>query len=199
MNVSSRWCVTAVFALGALACSDPVPPPAQGAFIVSVKPASPAPVGKSCPTSAITYDVPVVRDKMENPPQELTDSRYTRKIIDGESSARVECAVKSGGGGFTFSGKITQGDRGLTISDGTLGADKKGTARVTVTKSGSPGFATLISPMANCTVDAAQTNNNNLQVKAGSMWARFTCAAVESAPTNSCAADGIFVFENCDQ
>jgi hypothetical protein len=129
MNVSSRWCVTAVFALAALACSDPVPPPAQGAFIASVKPASPQPAGKSCPTSAVTYDVPNIRDT--KPAEVLTDGRYLHKIVDGDAGG-VSCTVKGGSGGFTFSGKITQGDRGLNISDGTLGADKKGTARMTL-------------------------------------------------------------------
>jgi len=198
MNVSSRWCVTAVFALGALACSDPVPPPAQGAFIASVKPASPQPAGKSCPTSAITYDVPIVREKMANPPEFLTQDRYIRKIVDGDGGASVSCSV-TGGSTFKFSGKIQQGDRGLSFSDGTIGADKKGTARITVIKSGSPGFPTMISPMANCTIDAAKANGNNFQIKAGSMWASFNCATVESPPTDSCSSDGFIVFENCDQ
>ena len=196
MNVSSRWCVTAVFALAALACSDPVPPPAQGAFKASVKPSSPAPLGKSCPTSAYTYDVPIVLDT--KPAEVLDEDNYTHKIIDGESGASVSCTVK-GGSTFTFSGKISMGDRGLSISNGTIGADKKGTAQITVIKSGQPGFPTMISPMANCTVDAAKANGNNYQVKAGSMWAKFTCASVESPPSDSCAADGFFVLENCNQ
>ena len=133
MNVSSRWCVTAVFALAALACSDPVPPPAQGAFIAYVKPASPQPAGKSCPTSAVSYDVPKVLET--EPAKQLDADNYTHKIIDGESGASVACTVK-GGSTFTFEGKIQLGDRGLNITDGTVGADKKGTARVTVIKSG---------------------------------------------------------------
>jgi hypothetical protein len=196
MNVSSRWCVTAVFALGALACSDPVPPPAQGAFKASVEPASPAPAGKSCPTSAYTYDVPNALET--DPGKQLDEDNYTHKAIDGENGASVSCSVK-GGPPFTFSGKISRGDRGLTISDGTIGADQKGTARITVIKTGSPGFPTMISPMASCTIDAAKANGNNYQVKPGSMWARFVCPSVESPPSESCAADGYFVLENCEQ
>jgi hypothetical protein len=196
MNVSSRWCVTAVFALGALACSDPVPPPAQGAFKASVKPASPQPAGKSCPTSAYTYDVPNVLET--DPAKQLDEDNYTHKTIDGENGSSVSCSIK-GSSTFNFSGKISRADRGLSISDGTIGADKKGTARITVIKSGNPGFPTMISPMANCTIDAAKADGNKYQIKAGSMWARFVCPSVESPPSDSCAADGFFVLENCDQ
>jgi hypothetical protein len=144
----------------------------------------------------MTYDVPKV---LETKPAEVLDAdNYTHKIVDGESGASVSCTVK-GSSTFTFAGKISLGDRGLNISDGTIGADKKGTARITVIKSGSPGFPTMISPMANCTIDAAKANGNNYQVKAGSLWARFACPAVESPPSDSCAADGWVVLENCNQ
>ena len=64
MHVSSRWCVTAVFALGALSCSDPVAPPAQGAFIASISAPSPAQPEKACPIGgAFTFDVPEIREK----------------------------------------------------------------------------------------------------------------------------------------
>ncbi|HKY36860.1 MAG TPA: hypothetical protein VJN18_13020 [Polyangiaceae bacterium] len=198
MNVSSRWCVTAVFALATFGCSDPVPPPAKGAFIASVKPATSPPVGKACPTSAFTYDVPIVLEKMANPPEFLTENRYKRKIVDGESGASVSCAVK-GRSTFTFSGEIQLGDRGLSFSNGTIGADKKGTAQVTVIKTGSPGFPTMMSPTANCTIDAAKADGNNYQIEAGHIWARFVCPSVENVPTDFCAADGFLVFENCDQ
>jgi hypothetical protein len=199
MNLSSRWCVTAVVALGALGCSDPVPPPAQGAFIASVSSVSPAPAGKMCPSgAALTYDVPAI-DPAAIPPQALDADTYLHKIIDGEDSSTVRCTVK-GSSSFTFSGRISLGGKALEVSNGTLGADKKGTARVTLTKSSTPGFSnSLSSEPAGCQIDAAPANGNNFQVKPGSMWAHFNCPAVMHEPSDYCKADGFFVFENCDQ
>jgi len=197
MNVSSRWCVTAVVALGALGCSDPVPPPAQGAFVATVQSVSPPIDGKSCPSGAsLTYDVPKV-DPTLIPPQTLEPNRYLHKLIDGQDGSTVRCSVS---GSFKFSGRISLGGRALEISDGMLGADKKGTAHVTVTKSDQPGFShSLSSPMNTCVIDAAAASGNNFQVKAGSIWASFTCPTVEAEPSDACKASGIFVLENCDQ
>jgi hypothetical protein len=201
MNVSSRWCVTAVVALGALGCSDPVPPPAQGAFYTTVQSVSPPIAGKSCPSgTSLSYDVPHVDPKL-NPPETLEANRYLHKIIDGQNGSTVRCSV-SGGSTFTFTGNIMLGGQGLEISDGTLGADKKGTARITVTKSDQPGFShSLRSPAPpDCTVDAVGVAGaNQFQVKAGSMWASFSCPTVLAEPTDACKAGGIFVLENCDQ
>lgn len=193
MHVSSRWCVTAVFALGALSCSDPVAPPAQGAFVTTIKAPSPAPMGKSCPTSvSFTYDVPRILDT--KPTEGLDQDTYLHRIVDGENSAQVSCKVT----GSSFSGRIVLGGRALSISSGTLGADKKGTAQITVTNSESLSTS-LISPTANCTVDAAGTASNKFQVKGGSMWASFSCPSVEAAPNEYCTAGGFFVLENCEQ
>jgi hypothetical protein len=201
MNLSSRWCVTAVVALGALGCSDPVPPPAQGAFWANVKSVSPPPAGKSCPSGAsLTFDVPAV-DPSNIPPKptQLDADNYQVKIIDGEDQAEVSCKVK-GKSTFTVEGTIKLGNKSLAISSGTLGADKKGTARVTLRDSGNPGFSGALSaPTANCTIDAAAAPGNNFQVKAGSIWGHFDCASVEQTPSDYCKADGFFVFENCDQ
>jgi hypothetical protein len=199
MNLSSRWCVTAVVALGALGCSDPVPPPAQGAFWANVKSVSPPPSGKSCPSGpTLTFDVPAV-DTMLNPPQTLNALTYKQKLVDGQESGEVSCAVK-GSGPFTVEGTVKFGNKSLAVSSGTLGADKKGTARITLRDSGNPGFSGALSaPSATCTLDAAAAAGNNFQVKPGSIWGHFSCASVEQAPSDYCQADGYFVFENCDQ
>ena len=189
MHVSSRWCVTAVFALGALSCSDPVPPPAQGAFLATVKAASSPPNGRSCPSSiSFTYDVPSIQ--ATKPLEALDENTYLHRTIDGEDNASVSCKVV-GSSTFTFKGRIVLGGRALTVASGTLGADKKGTAQVTVTSSENLS-GSLISPMANCLVEA-------YQVKAGSMWASFNCPSVEAPPSDYCSANGFFVLENCEQ
>jgi hypothetical protein len=197
MNLSSRWCVTAVVALGALGCSDSVPPPAQGAFWANVKSVSPSPTGKSCSAGAsLTFDVPTV-DPMLN--QTLDRDTYLHKLIDGEDKAEVSCAVK-GKSSFTVEGTIQLGNKSFSISNGTLGADKKGTARITLRSAGTPGFSgALSSPSNTCTLDAAAASGNNFQVRPGSVWGHFDCPSVEQAPTDYCKADGFFVLENCDQ
>jgi hypothetical protein len=177
-----------------------VPPPAQGAFIAEVRSVSPAPAGKSCPSgAAFTYDVPDVTSQPIPPkgPETLTALRYLHKIIDGEDSSTVACTV-SGGSTFRFSGKISLAGKGIEITGGTLGADKKGTASITVSNSvklSSP----LAAPTPNCTIDAAPASDNNFQVRPGSMWASYSCPNVEHAPSDYCKADGFFVLENCSQ
>jgi len=197
MNLSSRWCVTAVVALGVLGCSDPVPPPAQGAFYASVRSVSPAPSGKSCPSGAsLTFSVP---DTTLTPAENLDADTYVQKKIDGEDSSEISCTVK-GTGPFTLEGTIKLGNKLLALSSGTLGADKKGTARVSLRDSGTPGFSgTLGAPSANCVIDAAAAPGNNFQVRPGSIWGHFSCPSVEQSPSDYCQADGYFVLENCSQ
>lgn len=198
MHVSSRWCVTAVFALGALSCSDPVAPPAQGAFIASVRPASPAPVGKSCPTSPFTFDVPAFIDSApaEKLDEQLDQDTYLHRIVDGEGGALARCSAKAGST-FVFSGTIRAGARSLDISGGSLGPDKKGTASITVIDTARN--IQLSSPGASCTIDASAGPSNRFEANGGRMWASFTCPAVERPPTDSCTSSGFFVLENCAQ
>jgi hypothetical protein len=88
--------------------------------------------------------------------------------------------------------------RALRLENGSLSADGIGTADVTIIDSQflSPSLLASNEP---CVVSAMKSAGNNFQIKAGSMWAKFTCAAVEAPPTSACAADGIFVLENCAQ
>jgi len=190
MNLSSRWCVTAVIALGALSCSDPVPPPAQGAFRVRLT--SLGVSGKSCPSGAAqAFAVPEV--PASAPAEELSENVYAHKIIDGESSSSVSCNVK-GDGTFTFDAHISFGAKSLDIMSGTLGADKKGTARISVSNSQILSTSLSSPSPANCVITATGAS---LQAQPGSMWATFSCPSVDHAPSDSCGADGVFVLENC--
>jgi len=201
MNVSPRWCVTAIVALGAAACSDPVPPPAQGAVRVTVESASPAIAGKSCPVTNLVYDVPHV-DGLATPGDVLSESTYKKHIIDGQDGATVHCSV-SGGPTFTFSGHVALGGRALDILDGTVAANLMGTARITVTDTAeaTSGFShSLASPSAGpCAIKVVTAQNGVAQVKKGSVWASYTCPSVEASPSDACSSHGVFVLENCDQ
>ena len=194
MNLSPRWCVTAFAAVGALSCSDPVPPPAQGAFIVTLSNVSPS-NGKSCPAgTAFTYDVPSVL--ASKPTETLSSSTYLHWTVDGESNSKVSCSVK-GSSSFSFSGRISSGVQTLEISDGVLTNNMSGTARFTVAN-GMKISNPLTSPAADCTVTVVN-NSKGLQVKPGSLWATFTCSGVEHQPGEACQAKGTFVLENCTQ
>jgi hypothetical protein len=192
MNLSPRWCVTAVVALGALSCSDPVPPAAQGAFIVTLSSGVP---NRACPSGAAsTFDVPAV--VATNPLEKLDDDTYLHWTIDGEGESHVSCSV-SGSSSFTFSGRV-QGDIPvLEISQGTLSNNMTGTARIGVSN-GSKLSTSLGSTAADCTITVV-SNSKGPQVKPGSIWANFSCPALIHDPGDGCSAKGTFVLENCTQ
>lgn len=196
MNLtSSRWCVMALFAYGALACSDPVPLPAQGALNTTVSSVSPPVAGKACSAgAAFTFDVPNVRT--QHPGDVLTPTNYDYHVIDGQNRASVKCTV-SGGPTFHFSGALSLNGEGFEISSGTVDATNKGTATVTI-KNSQHLSSSLISPTP-CTIDVAIGQGNKPQVEPGHIWASFTCPSVEAPPSDSCAATGVFVLENCAQ
>jgi len=194
MNLSPRWCVTALAALGALSCSDPVPPPAQGAFLVSLTSVSPS-NGKTCPSgAAFTYDVPSVL--ASKPTEKLTENTYLHWTVDGESDAKVSCSVK-GSSSFSFSGRISSGVEVLEISNGVLANNMSGTAQVSLFN-GTKLSSALTSPGADCMVSVV-SNSQGVQVKPGSLWATFICPSVEHQPGEACQAKGTFVLENCTQ
>lgn len=201
MMSSSRWLVVGLGALGASACSDPVPPAADGAFTATVHSQSPPQEGKACPLTSSTFDVPTV-DKTKIPPETLDQDTFIHKAIDGKDGAKVSCSVKKGGAGFTFDGTIQVGSKALVLRNGTIGADNKGTAQVVLQNADAMnGFSgALTSPTANCTVEPVPlAGTNDLQLKAGSMWAHFACASIEQVPSFACGASGYFVLENCSQ
>jgi hypothetical protein len=202
MNLLSRSCVSAVFAFGALACSDPVPPAAQGAFIANVKSGVP---NRMCPSgTSLTFDVPH-EDPIMDAALILDQDTYVEHVTDGQDGSLVRCSVR-GSSTFTFDGRIQSGlhdsvGQALEISGGTLGENKKGTARITLQKPSNPGFSSALSapPSSLCVIDAAPTASNAFQVKAGSLWAHYSCPMIIAEPSDGCAADGYFVLENCVQ
>lgn len=196
MNLSSsRWCVMAAVAYGALGCSDPVPLPAQGAINTTVSSVSPPVAGKACSAGAsFTFEVPEVRT--DHPTEVLTGTYYKHKVIDGDNRASVKCAVR-GSSTFTFSGNLLLNGEGMEVTSGTVDASLKGTATITV-KNSQHLSSSLISPASSCAISVVTTEKGP-QVKAGSIWAHFSCPSVEAPPSDSCAAEGYFVFENCEQ
>jgi hypothetical protein len=173
--------------------SDPVPPPAQGAVSFTVSPASPAPDGKSCPSPAFTASIP---DTSTMPSEALDALNYRHKVIDGEGGAKVGCTVAEQEG-WHFSASLQVSGAGLRIEGGLLSAERVGSATITV--SDSSNLQTGLSSSEPCAVTAMPSGANKLTVQRGAIWAQFRCATVEAAPSDSCAAEGFFVFENCER
>lgn len=163
-------------------------PTARGAMTFTVKPPSPLPAGKACPTGAgFTSELPA-----GNGP---TASSYLEHVVDGEGGAAVSCRV-AGDTTFEISGRVQLAGRALRIEDGIVSADEPGTASITIIDSERLTTA-LRGP--SCVLSLEADAPSSLQIKPGSVWASFSCPSVESAPSDYCQASGFFVLENCDQ
>lgn len=163
-------------------------PTARGAMTFTVKPPSPLPPGKACPTgAAFTSELPA-----GNGP---TASNYLAHVVNGEDGAAVTCRV-AGDTTFEISGKVQLAGRALVIEDGLVSADEPGTASITVIDS--ERLATRLRG-ASCVLSVEAGAPSNLQIKPGSVWASFSCPSVESPPSDYCQASGFFVLENCAQ
>lgn len=170
---------------------DVMVPAAQGAGVFSLRAQSPAIQGKMCPVVSLTSALPAV-----DGPSMLDANTYVKHIADGEGTAAVSCKV-SGNLRFTFEGSLQLGRVALKIQNGVVGDDKLGTADVTVADA--QNLQGSLSSATPCSIDATNSAGQNFQVKAGSMWAAFDCPSVEQAPSDSCAASGVFVLENCER
>jgi hypothetical protein len=177
---------TTLTALGALGCSDPVPPPSQGGVSINIGPASPQPDGTSCQRTTGHNAL------IGNPPP--TQSAKGGPVVDGEGGAEVSCRV-SGAGRFSVSGKVKAGSVTFSLRGGELSAEKDGTGTGSVASFDTKGLNLSAPTTTPCTL-------TTVQVKAGAAWGRFECNAyVDSqSPTNAhCRSTGVFLLENCDQ
>jgi hypothetical protein len=167
------------------------PPPAQGAGAFTVQSMTPASAGKACPVGKSTVGIP------EASATEMLDGdTYLHHITDGENAATVHCQV-SGAATFSFAGVMQRGGSSLEIGNGMLAADRRGTANIKLSASGT--LPSVLASSGACSIDASVGPGKNFQVKRGSMWASFSCASVEAAPSDDCSATGFFVLENCQE
>ena len=185
MNACPRCLFLALPVLAALGCSSPVPLPPQAGISISIQQQT------GCPVPGKTYEI-----GNPTPPSTLV---FGDSAIDGNKGYKIKCAVR-GTGPFTFSGSIN----GLSIDSehvpltvdfagGQVGADKSGTATVTVLTRdlGSAGFSS----------DAGACAIHAIDIKPGSMWATFSCPQVKGDLGKVCAVGttSVIVFENCSQ
>lgn len=192
MNAYPRWSFLAVPLLAALGCSDPVPPPAQGAVRLDLSQPTTTVSEMSCPITQL-YQVgakdpktmAVLAPTMQDPGE---------SVISGESGSTITCSVTGSGGNFNFSGSLhastPQGDQILVAFQNGVISGTTGTADVNVY---TPQLSSNFSGTG-CTI----TVQNN-QVKGGSIWATFSCPQISSPPSGLCgiSGDSTIVFENC--
>ena len=204
MNAYPRWSLLAAPLLLSLGCSDPVPPPAQGALTLSVSQAANPPSGMACPDSGTTYQVGAVDSKTKMV-QAPSMSSPGQSVISGENNATISCSVTGSNGNFKFSGSL----RGITplgdtvsvvFANGQVGADFTGTADVSISTS-KLAAQTYVDTMP-CTVTVLPPPNTSSvppQIKGGSIWAEFACPQVANPPNNLCqvGSASVVVFENC--
>jgi hypothetical protein len=115
-------------------------------------------------------------------------------IADGEKGVKAACTV-AGAGQYSVSGAVSQNALSFSVN-GQIASTGAGSGSITVQAPLANG--SLSSPVGMpCTLTAVETGAG-FQVKAGAVWARFDCQAVTQPPSDSCRADGEFVFENCN-
>ena len=195
MNAYARWSFLTLPLLAVLGCSDPVPPPAQGAVTLDIGQPVTHVDGKTCPVIH-TYQVGAVdsKTKMIAPPSMYTPGQ---SLISGENGSSISCSVTGGGGNFKFSGTLhaitPEGDQiSVAFANGVVGPDFTGTADVQVY---TPQLSANFSSTASCAITV-----QNKQVKGGSIWATFACPSLATPPSGLCGIEqpaSAFVFENC--
>lgn len=192
MNACLRWSFLAVPLLSALGCSDPVPPPAQGAVTLDLSQPVPTVDQMFCPITKV-YQVGA-KDSKTMATLAPTVQDPGESVISGENGSTISCSVTGGGGNFKFSGSLhastPEGDLILVAFQNGVISGTTGTADVSVyTPQLSSNFAGT-----GCTI-----NVQNNQVKGGSIWATFSCPQISAAPSGLCgiSADSTIVFENC--
>jgi hypothetical protein len=201
-------CFTALALTGLVAaCSDAVPPAAQGAASFHVS--SPAMAGDSCPATPHWSNAPFVANMATTQTVTLNQKGPDGSgplAVDGQSGAQVKCSVVASGDKFIITGRVSGPVPGkqpnqFTVST-TLGPNDTmaaGTITVVDDQTGSP-----LSSSA-CVVAARPTNGGDPGVAAGKVWASATCTGAgdlgNAAPNARCdfTPAAVFVFENCAQ
>ncbi|HEY4104828.1 MAG TPA: hypothetical protein VGM44_13095 [Polyangiaceae bacterium] len=204
MNACLRWSMLGAPLLLSLGCSDPVPPPAQGALNMSISQAADPPPGMACPDSGTTYRVAATdsKTKMIAPPDMGTPGE---SVISGEAGSSISCSVTGSNGNFKFSGSLhgitPEGySASVVFSNGQIGADFTGSADVSISTSRLAAQTYVNSvPCSIKVLPPPNTSSVPPQIKGGSMWAEFSCPQLSYPPSGLCqiGSTSVVVFENC--
>lgn len=171
-------------------CSDPVPPPAQGAVQLKVSSLPTAEIAegeKNCNFPGIDFALGTVN----------VTSRTS--VTDGTNGTAVHCRVAPRGAGFDVSASIDKGDDSFSVSGFVQsGQDTEGDVTLSLQQT-----STLLGSKIKCTVSVARTDAApSLAVGPGRVWAKVECTKLSVngfSPPQYCRAAGVFVFESCEE
>jgi hypothetical protein len=112
-----------------------------------------------------------------------------KPVVDGENGATVTCKVS----GSSVSGRMNFNHVSFGLTGGKVPATENGTANLS---SFDPIGLSMASPSGTpCSVTA-------LKIQSGAVWATFRCAQYQdptSPQQSACAAEGVFLFQNCEE
>lgn len=161
-------------------CSDPVPPPAQGAFTATFG-NSPDVV---CP--AINPS-PVIGVGM-------ISEKEKAMVIDGENGAAVSCKVVPSGSTFVVqNASISQGSTSITLNV-VVGSDAEAEGKVSLKGPNTDKGAYVPVNGSTCTFSLIEGGE-------GRIWLKFDCPTMERAGQIGAACsvqNGIAAFESCE-
>jgi hypothetical protein len=179
--------------VGATGGSGPTPPPAEGGVYIRIYPASSVPAGAACTrTTGHAATIPADTFPTAAGIGPSTQDSPGNPAIDGQNGAVVTCGV-SGGDPYQVNGQMSLQSVSFAISGGSVPTQGNGTANIATFE---PVGLSMQNPAdAPCTVTA-------MQIQAGAVWATFRCARYEDPATpmqSACAAEGLFLLQNCDR
>jgi hypothetical protein len=186
---SALLCGVAVVA--ASACSDPTPPPARVVLESDIGPGMAGDM--ACMISATNW---VEIGSFGNPPT-IPVRPVDNNTDNGNGNVSVVCSVKGDdANGYDVSASATlQGAEGGTVSIAGHFATTGDQSNLNVSFQNAMYGAFR---QADCT--ATYTDNKNMGVAPGRVWASLNCPAiVRPDQMRTCAATAQFRFENCDQ
>lgn len=208
----NRPCLLRVLAVAFVAsltsCSDPVPPPSQGAWWVDFKPGT---HGQDCKVQ--TGLTPVWVGNMANeeckklavmPDVPVDSVQHCGMGMDGVNDLRLACAVIPKGGGYEITGYAQQGTHFLRFEIPSITSDASATSPAT-------GQAHFSSAQTVNTYNSSEDAPCNFyfndeqqgQLGPGKAWLTFECPAIEylgtSVPSVCTIQTGYVAFQNCDE
>lgn len=167
----NEWMVVVGAVVGAMGCSDSVPPSAGAGLRLQISSAG------SCPAN------PAQDDDVGKPAPDHGRNTVGGLIYDGEQGVRASCTV-SGEGSFEINGTIRAPNVAFSILNGTIGSDNAGTGNIS--------FSTQ-----SISVNSTPCSLTAHEVGAGKLWASFQCFGMRFPPATVCSANGEFILQNC--
>jgi hypothetical protein len=177
---------------GVFACSEPVPPAAQGAFIGNFQAGTAGMCGQDIHTGQIGY-------------ADATEIRDLKK--EGTAGARVFCSVTPNGNGFDVEGALKQLNTDFVVKIGGMPTN----ATEDAPHHGSVSYRTAETLNYYTSTDETPCDfwmappvpgKAQQEVAAGRIWVQYKCDSVKNASSNTECRLGpgsTLAFQNCDQ